>query len=267
MSEPVSTSEPVHERAEARRVLLVGPGQLARVLAGGLVACGVSLDVVRRGEPIAPREEHDVILVAVGERELDGVLSAIPEPFRDRLALLQNELVPAQWRAHGVSRPTVLVVWFEKKAGRTTKVVQATEVAGPHAALFARALAAMDLPATVLADDTLAAALVVKNLYIVGSNVLGLAVGGTTGELATTHRARSEALLREVLAIERSRLSPEDAASLDDEALLARTFAAFLADPAHGTVGRTARERLERALVRARGAGLATPELAAIAAS
>ncbi len=248
-------------------MLLVGPGQLGRVLAGGLVGSGVSVDVVRRGEPIAPRDEHDVILVAVGERDLDVALSAIPAPFRDRVALLQNELVPAQWQAHGISRPTVLVVWFEKKAGRTTKVVQATEVGGPRAQLFARALAAMDLPATVLADDALAAALVVKNLYIVGSNVLGLAVGGTTGELATTHHARSEAVLREVLAIERSRLSPDDAASLDDDALLARTFAAFLADPAHGTLGRTATERLERALARARAAGLATPELAAIAAS
>jgi hypothetical protein len=47
--------------------------------------------------------------------------------------------------------------------------------------------------------------------------------------------------------------------------VLARTFGAFQADPRHGTVGRTARERLARALERARAAALPTPELDAIA--
>jgi hypothetical protein len=42
---------------------------------------------------------------------------------------------------------------------------------------------------------------------------------------------------------------------------------AFLADPSHGTVGRTAKERLDRAITRARAADLTTPALDAIAAS
>ncbi|GAB4208525.1 MAG: hypothetical protein OHK0013_27070 [Sandaracinaceae bacterium] len=249
------------------RVLLVGPGQLGRVLAGGLVACGVSIDVVRRGEPIAPTDAHALVLVAVGEKDLDAVLAALPASHRDRVALLQNELVPASWRVHGVLDPTVLVVWFEKKAGRPAQVVRTTPVAGPHAELFVRAMAAMDLPAEAIAPSALVAELVVKNLYIVGANVLGLRYGGTTGALATEHRIEAEAVLREVLAIERARLSIEDARGLDDDALLARTFEAFLADPAHGTLGRTAKERLARALARGRAAGVAMPALEELAAT
>jgi ketopantoate reductase len=245
------------------RVLLVGPGQLGRVIAGGLVACGVSVDPVVRGEAIAPRVEHDVVLVGVGERDLDPVLAPLPETHRARVVLLQNELVPASWQAHAIARPTVLVVWFEKKKGRAIQEVRQTEVAGPHAALFVRALAAMDMRAREIPESALASALVVKNLYIVGANLLGLALGGTTGQLVHAHRARTERVLREVVAIERSRLGP--AISIDDDDVIARTLEAFLADPQHGTMGRTAQERLGRALDRARAAGLATPELDAIA--
>lgn len=246
-----------------RRVLLVGPGQLGRVLAGGLVACGVSVEPVRRGEPIGVRAEHDLVLVAVGERDLDVALASIPDSHRTRVVLLQNELVPSAWQAHGIAAPTVLVVWFEKKHGRSTQVVQTSEVAGPEAALFVRAMEAMDLPARVIADEALASALAVKNTYIVGANVLGLALGGTTGELASTHRERTVHVLREVLAIERARLGAE--VELEEHEVLARTLAAFEADPAHGTLGRTAKERLARARQRARGLAVETPELDAIA--
>jgi ketopantoate reductase len=250
-----------------RRALLVGPGQLGRVLAGGLVACGVSIDVVRRGEPIAPTAAHDLVLIAVGEKDLDAVLAALPTSHRGRVVLLQNELVPATWRAHGVLDPTVLVVWFEKKAGRAAQVVRTTPVAGPHAELFVRAMVAMDLPAEAIASAALVAALVVKNLYIVGANALGLRLGGTTGGLATTHRDEAERVLRELLAIERTRLCVDDARGLDDDALIARTFEAFLADPAHGAVGRTAKERLARALARGRAARVSMPALETLAAS
>ncbi|MFN7702717.1 MAG: hypothetical protein ACK6CU_05090 [Deltaproteobacteria bacterium] len=251
-----------------RRILLVGPGQLGRVIAGGLVACSVSVDPVRRGEAIAPGPEHDLVIVAVGENELAGVLHSIPPTHHARVVLLQNELVPASWERSGIESPTVLVVWFEKKKGRPIQVVRRTEIAGLHAGLFVRALEAMGVPAEEIPKDALAGALVTKNLYIVGANAMGLAVAGTTGELASTHRVRTDRVLREVLAIERSRLDSNGSlrGRIDDEDMIARTFEAFLADPQHGTVGRTAKERLARARERAKHAGLVTPELDASAA-
>ncbi len=247
------------------RVLLLGPGQLGRVIAGGLAACGVSIEPVVRGESIDPTPAHDLVLVAVGERDLDHVLASVPASHRDRVVLLQNELVPPSWEARAIVDPTVLVVWFEKKRGKAIQVVRETEIAGPHASLFVRALDAMDVRASEIPRAELTRALVVKNLYIVGANVLGLAVGGTTGELVSRHRARTEMVLREVLRIERSRLATD--AALDDDDVVARTLDAFLADPTHGTLGRTAKARLDRAITRARTAGLATPELDAIASA
>jgi ketopantoate reductase len=122
----------------------------------------------------------------------------------------------------------------------------------------------MDVNATEIAASALVPSLVVKNLYIVGANVLGLALGGTTGELVERHRARTESVLREVLAIERARVEA-DPAVVDDD-VIARTLDAFRADPNHGTLGRTAPERLARAMERARNLGIATPELDAISA-
>lgn len=246
------------------RVLLVGPGQLGRVIAGGLAACGVSVDAVLRGEAIAPTSAHELVLVAVGERDLESALAAIPTSHRDRVVLLQNELVPASWETHAIVDPTVLVVWFEKKKGRAIQHVRDTEIAGPQASLFVRALDAMDVRANETPPSELTRALVVKNLYIVGANVLGLALGGvTTGELVSQHRARTERVLRDVFAIERSRLRSD--AALDEDDVIRRTLDAFLADPSHGTLGRTAKERLDRAIGRARAASVATPELDAIA--
>jgi hypothetical protein len=147
-------------------------------------------------------------------------------PHRDRVVLLQNELVPPSWHARSIVKPTVLVVWFEKKRGRAIQEVRETEIAGPHAGLFVRALAAMDVGAREISELDLVSALVVKNLYIVGANVLGLAIGGTTGDLVRAHGARTERVLREVLAVERARLGPE--VTLDRDDVLARTIDAFL---------------------------------------
>ncbi len=245
------------------RVLLVGPGQLGRVLAGGLVATGVAVDPVLRGQPIAPSDAHELVLVGVGEADLDDVLRAIPPSHRDRVALLQNELSPESWSRHGVVDPTLLVVWFEKKRGRALREVRETELAGRFAASLARALDAMDVRARVLDDAELPAALVVKNLYIVGANVLGLAHGGTTGELARAHPEPTSRVLGELLQIERARLG--GAVGLEPEAIVRRVFEAFLADPSHAALGRTARSRLERALARARAHGIEAPALSAIA--
>ncbi len=61
-----------------------------------------------------------LVLVAVGEADLHPVLEKIPTAWRDCLALLQNELLPRDWEAHGLQEPTVISVWFEKKKAMTT---------------------------------------------------------------------------------------------------------------------------------------------------
>ncbi len=248
------------------RALLIGAGQLGRTIGGGLLACGVSVDVALRDDTVEIGSQYDFILVAVGEKDLPGVLTSIPSDARQRLVLLQNDLVPATWRAVEIQAPTVLVVWFEKKKGKPLQVVRESALAGPQSALFARVFESIDAPAHVIDEAALVRALLVKNLYINGSNAMGLALGGgTTGGLASTHRERTTALLRELCSIERTRLL--EPCLDDDDALIAETFAAFASEPNHGLLGRTAMERVQRARARGQQAGLVTPLLDRIAAS
>lgn len=249
------------------RALLLGAGQLGRTLGGGLLACGVSVDVALRGDTIETWSQYDFILVAVGEKDLKSAIEAIPIEARNRLVLLQNDLVPETWRALHITQPTVLVVWFEKKKGKALQVVRTSDLSGPQSALFTRVFEAIDAPTRIVSEREIVASLVVKNLYINGSNAMGLKLGGgTTGSLVTEHRASATSLLRELFLIERSRLSAEEQSLVDEDALLEETFAAFASEPQHGLLGRTAQERVARAQTRARESNLATPLLDQLAA-
>jgi hypothetical protein len=197
------------------------------------------------------------VLVAVGEKDLDAALESIPTALRDRIALVQNELLPPDWQRHGLVDPTVAIVWFEKKRGRAPVVVRTTRVAGPHADVLVAALAHSDLPSRRIDTRDLSFELVRKDLYIVGSNIAGLAVGGTTGDLVTTHRELAIAILRDVLAIDSARLGE----TLPEEALIECALGDFAKDPGHACLGRTARERRARAIARADALGLAVPAI------
>lgn len=247
-----------------RPIGIVGMGQLGGIFGQGLLRLGHPVLPVLRGDPIDALAAHDpeLVLVAVSEKDLDAVLASLPSALRDRVALLQNELLPPDWRAHEIERPTVAVVWFEKKRGRAAHVVRTTRVAGPHAALLASALESVDLPARAIPSADLTFELVRKNLYIVGSNLAGLVVDGTTGDLCEQHRALTTSILDDVLAIEAARLDVE----LPRESLIECAFLDLAKDPAHASMGRSAPDRLARALARADRAGLAIPAIRAIAA-
>jgi hypothetical protein len=230
-------------------------GQLGGVFGHGLLRLGHPVLPILRGDSISQIESHDpeLVLVAVAENDLDDVLRALPASMRARVALLQNELLPPDWERHGIIDPTVAVVWFEKKRGRAAHVIDATPVGGPHAGLLVRALEAVDLPAKTIDVGALPLELVRKNLYILGANLAGLAVSGTTGELGREHREWTTSILEDVISIEEARLH----VSLPREALIEAVFVDFERDPNHATKGRSAPERLTRAIARADEKGLA----------
>jgi hypothetical protein len=253
----------------SERFAIVGLGQLGRLVGAGLLALGHPIEPILRGTPGAERRARlaraERVLVAVGEDDLATVLDELPAALRDgRTWLLQNELSPSDW-AGVLTRPTVMAFWAEKKAGKPLSVVLTTPVAGPDRALAVAALAAIDVPAAPIDDGALVGELALKNLYILVSNLAGLAAfpstSGTVGELQRAHSALLHAVAEEVLAVEEARL----ARALDRPALLARLAAAFDADPCHACRGRSAPARLDRTLARARALGVAVPHLAELA--
>lgn len=246
------------------RVVIVGMGQLGALFAEAISARGHEVFAVRRADAHDLTRAPDLVLVATGEDDLAGALEAIPLAWRDRVALVQNELAPDLWRAHGVERPTIASVFFEKKKDRAPKVVLPTPIAGPHAALLVDALTHAGLAAEVAAESAIPAVLFEKNLYILVSNLAGLACppGTTTAQLLEAHGPLARDVFRDVVAVERARLG----VSISDDDAWRALERAFRADPDHVASGRSAKARLARTLARAESRALEVPMLRALTA-
>lgn len=250
-----------------KTIALIGLGQLGRIFAGGLLRTGHTVVPVNRGDDmdiVAARwPEPQLVLVSVAETDLHTVLAHLPPAWRERVGLLQNELLPRDWIAHKLPNPTVISVWFEKKKGMDAKPLLPSPAFGPQAGRLVTALGALDIPARTLPDaDSLTWELVRKNLYILVSNIAGLVVGGDVGTLWDKHRALAEAVASDVLDVQDWLTGREH----DRIKLVAGMLEAFQADPLHGCAGRSAPMRLKRALEHADQAGLNVLTLRNIAA-
>lgn len=246
-------------------VVIVGLGQLGRVLAGGFLRSGNPVVPVNRGDDMgavaAQHPEPKLVLVAVAENDLPATLGALPACWRARIGLIQNELLPRDWLIHEITRPTVLPVWFEKKKGTDAKPLLPTPVFGPATDLVVGALEAIDIPVRTLeSEEALLYELVRKNLYILTTNIAGLRTAGTVGQLWTDHRDFATQVAEEVLDIQEWLTGRKS----DRAKLMAGLAEAIAADPLHLCTGRSAPARLARALSHGDQAGLALPVLRSI---
>ncbi|MCP5301301.1 MAG: hypothetical protein H6959_03350 [Chromatiaceae bacterium] len=246
-------------------VVVIGMGEMGSVFARALLRLGHPVYPVMRTSRMkriaAELRKPRAVVVAVGENDLANVLRRMPKAWRKRLVLLQNELLPDDYRE--IDNVTVVSVWFEKKKGQDSKVIIPSPAHGPRATLLARALATLDIPVSVVESArNMLFELVAKNLYILTSNIAGLRVGGTVGELWREHEALARTIANEVITLQEgltgSRFNNDD--------LIAAMCRAFDGDPAHRCMGRSAPARLERALAHADALGLVLPTLRAIAA-
>ena len=244
----------------SKEILLIGVGEMGGVFARAFLKAGYTIVPVTRETDWAGLTGRDfaAVLVAVGEKDLQATLEKLPQNWQDRVILLQNELLPKDWQKHELTNPTVISVWFEKKYPNDYKVIIPSPVYGPQAALIAEALKSLNIPVKICADENeLLFELILKNLYILTTNVCGLKVGGTVGELWHDHEALARAVAGDVLNIQFHLAGKE----LDREQLIQAMVAAFEGDRDHKCMGRSAPARLERALTQAQEAGLDTPAL------
>ncbi len=250
-----------------RPVVIVGIGEMAGVFARGLLRSGYPVYPVTRGMDMAAAAqqlpEPELVLVAVGEKDLDQTLAQIPDAWRNRLALLQNELLPQSWQSHGIDQPTVISVWFEKKLGQDAKVLIASPIHGLHAQCLSDALESLNIANHIVTTaPEMLFELVRKNLYIITTNIAGLTVGGTVSELWSQHESLAREIANEVLDIQQWLVEIE----LSRPRLIEGMLEAFAGDPDHQCMGRSAPARLARAINQATAANLAVPALKRIAA-
>ncbi|MCF6323056.1 MAG: 2-dehydropantoate 2-reductase [Gammaproteobacteria bacterium] len=248
-------------------VVVIGIGEMGSVFARGFLRNGHPVYPITRNEDIATAAitipEPELVLVAVAEGDLHPILEQIPQPWHNKLALLQNELLPCDWQQHPFEKPTVISVWFEKKKGQDSKVIIPSPVFGPHAKLINDGLNSIDIACNVLNnDDELLYELVRKNVYILTSNIAGIVTGGNVGELWADHRKFASTVADEIIDIQ-AHLTGK---SLPRTKLIDGMVEAFDGDKTHKCMGRSAPARLARTLTLAARAGINTPQLKEIAA-
>ncbi|WP_178861639.1 hypothetical protein [Thiomicrorhabdus cannonii] len=247
-------------------IIVVGLGELGSVFARGFLRSGHPVVPVTRDMDMQSVAQTypspKAVLIAVAEADIHAVLAACPQAWKDKVILLQNELLPRDWQAAGFADPTVISVWFEKKKGMDSKVVLPSPIYGQHARLVFDALASLDIPCFILdSADELNYELVRKNLYILTTNIAGLEVGGNVEALMNRHSAVMNAVAKDVLNIQDWLTGMEN----DRERLMNGLHEAINGDLQHGCMGRSAPARLKRALGFANEAGLSVSKLRAIA--
>jgi ketopantoate reductase len=246
-------------------VVVVGIGEIGSVFARGFLRLGYPVYPVVRDlemDELANQvAEPELVVIAVAEKDIQAVLREVPGSWRDRLVLLQNELLPNDWIMHGLD-PTVISVWFEKKKGMDSKVIIPSPVFGKHAQLVADALASIDIATRVLGSaEEMLFELVLKNVYILTTNISGLETGGTVGELWSKHQEVATQVANEIIQLQQ-KLTGQ---SLNQNQLIEGMVHAFNGDLEHGCMGRSAPVRLERALKLAHEHDLELPRLKKIA--
>jgi hypothetical protein len=255
------------EQDMKKMIVIIGMGELGELFAHSFLKSGYPVYPVLRGMSLAAvaaeAPDPELVLLAVGENELHPELESLPACWHDRLALLQNELLPRDWQRHGLVDPTVIVVWFDKKKGRPFTALLPSYIAGPKATLITQALQLIEVPCCEITSENLLYELVRKYLYILTVNIGGLRLlaGSTVDELWNDHRQFTKTLVKELLDIQEWLVQSQ----LPRDRLMTGLLEGFDADPKHICKGRTATERLHRILNYASQAGIKAPMLEEIA--
>ena len=230
-------------------VIIIGLGEMGSVFARSILKLGHPVYPVSRNTDLNELAERipapTMVLVSVGENDLQNSLKNIPSVWHNCVAMLQNELLPKDWESYNFNNPTVISVWFEKKKGQDSKVLIPSPCFGAKASLLVDALATLDIPAIeVSSEEKMEEELLIKNVYILTTNISGLITKGNVDDLWNNHNELALEVANEVMDIQATLVGHE----LERDNLIAGFKAGIDGDLAHMCMGRSAPGRLERAI-------------------
>lgn len=240
--------------------VVIGLGQLGSLFSTAFLRLGHPVYPLLRGDepaPLAERVQPQLVLAAIGEEDLPGVLSNLPQTWRQKVVLLSNELLPKTWRAYNIHKPTVISVQFEKKAGKPVGVDRPSPVFGPQAGTIVRALDKMEIPSRRVTDlASMTRELVLKNLYILTLNLAGMATRGSAAQLLDQYWGLTLKIWEELFSVQEAMVD----ITLDQMELKQATLDYLALAPERGA-GRSAPARLSRTLDHAHAHGVPVPTL------
>ncbi len=230
-------------------VIVIGLGEMGSVFARAILKLGHPVYPVSRNTDLDELAKliptPAMVLVSVGENDLQACLNKLPAAWNNCIALLQNELLPRDWEKHDFKKPTVISVWFEKKKGQDSKVLIPSPCFGANAALLVDALATLDIPACEVASaEKMEEELLIKNVYILTTNISGLLTKGNVEDLWNNHNELAIEVANEVMDIQATLVDHD----LERENLIKGFKIGIDGDLAHMCMGRSAPGRLARAL-------------------
>jgi hypothetical protein len=232
-------------------IVIIGIGELGGVFARAFLRNGYPVCPVTRSMNISDQADSipqpELVLVAVAEKDFKAVMATIPSAWRHCTGLLQNELLPRDWTAYDITKPTIISVWFEKKKGREYKVLIPSRVHGPKAGLLAQSLEDIEIPCKILSSENeLLYELVFKNVFVLTINIAGVVLeeGTTTETLWTQHNEFARSIADEVIEVQEWLTG----AAFQRKRLIDGLAEGVYGDPQHKCRGRSAQGRLTRVL-------------------
>ncbi len=243
-------------------VIVIGLGEMGSVFARAILKLGYPVYPASRNTDLnkLAKEipEPEMVLVAVGEADLQPCLQKLPAVWKNNVTLLQNELLPRDWAPHNFIDPSIISVWFEKKKGQDSKVLISSPCFGPKASLLVDALATLDIPAHEVASaEEMEQELLIKNIYILTTNIAGLITKDNVKDLWDNHNDLAIEVANEVMDIQSTLVGHE----LNRDELIKGLKKGIDGDHEHMCMGRSAPARLQRALELADQAGLTVHKL------
>ncbi|MBW5290151.1 MAG: hypothetical protein Rsou_0946 [Candidatus Ruthia sp. Asou_11_S2] len=248
-------------------IVILGIGELGSVFSRAFLKNNYPVYPITRQtniDELANTISPEFILVCTAEADLQNALQSIPKQWKDRVVMMQNELLPRDWQMHNFTNPTVISVWFEKKKGMDSKVLISSPAYGKKAQILVDSLALIDIPAHILnSEKALLFELVLKNLYILTTNIAGLAIekGATVDDLYNQYLDLMHDVSNDVLKLQ-STLTGKTFSESDLEQGMIK---AFQGDLKHKSMGISSPTRLKRALELAKTFNLPMPTLENIA--
>ena len=243
-------------------VIVIGLGEMGSVFARAILKLAYPVYPVSRDtnmdELAKEIPKPFMVLNAVGEKDLQATLKKIPSAWHNCITLLQNELLPRDWEACNFSEPTIISVWFEKKKGQDSKILIPSPCFGPKASMLVDALATLDIPAReVSSEEEMEQELLIKNVYILTTNISGLVTKGNVADLWNNHNELAREVANEVMDIQATLVGHD----LDREKLVSGFKTGIDGDLEHMCMGRSAPARLARAIEQADAENLEVSKL------
>ena len=253
------------KQTESSECIVIGLGQLGQLYGGAALRLGMRVTPVTRHQSIADTCERvskdSPIVVAVGEGALNEVAREIPVHRRKDAVLVQNEIFMESMNEIGLGESTLSTVWLSKKKQRPIEIARVSCAYGPHADWFRTLHQAIDLPMECAADAAqMERELIAKYTFILTINVLGLVENITLGQWLEKDAALVESVAVDALglaeAYAKTRVQADQVLEIVREAM-------------HGLAhyparGRTAQQRLDKAIKDARQYQVDMPGISAL---